>query len=867
MTTFKGTIDAIRNILRGEGITGMDSINHCLTFLISRCLDKTLCEKLKIPTKYAFENIFKNDGGEELDSQELYAKFYTKADKNCLIYNIVTNVGFKHITFKLVGPDNLQKILLALKKIDISKLSETTDLVGIVYELHLKSGTSNAMRDLGQYFTHRLVIKYMIELCAPKVVNGKVEKIADPSMGTGGFLTMAVKYLNKHNKKIDWSKNKDRIYGFDIDDTVKNMASLNLLLETGELFNHMIKRDTLYEDMKINNVSLDDVDVLLANEPMGLKNIIHANCCDKIKDLKIRGTKAEPLFLQLFMKSLAENGRCAVVVPDGVLFNESTLHQETRKYLVENMNLKKIIILKDKDFFLNTGVSTSILYFVNDGNKTQEVEFIEIRMNKEQTEIIESDVVKVKYDVIKKNNYSLFVNKYVAVDEKKMEGIKYMKLSDICEFMTKSKRNASFGTDEGLYPFYTSSMTPKRCDEADYNKKCIIIGTGGNANIKKNENFSCSADNFVLSCNNDTVLLDYIFYYLLINMNILENGFSGSTIKHISKDYVQQIEIPIPSLEIQKQIVEQLDTISENNKTCEKGIEELTKIMKYYVKVHTADGEEKKLGDICEFKAGNFNTKNMTNSGTIPFYNASVKNPIGYNDDFCFDGDKYILFVKSGGNEKNKISDTHALGLSLLVKGKTAAVSDVLKITLKDTSLLSYEYLLYYLMKVKPDIQGNAHYTTGLGHCDMNYVKNIKINVQSTNEQAEIVKYCDKLSSMIRDLQNQINENNTLMKDIFAYYLKTKDVIVDNEAVNENNNEQIADDIEVREDVKSVDDKPQIKQNNKSTSDKKLETKSIISSIKTEQETKSDESKPTTIKKKVVVKGKKTGETQKEATN
>ena len=692
MSSFRAVIDATRNILRSEGITGMDSINHCLVFLICRCLDESLCTKLGIPKEFAFKNLFNDENGEEIKLQALYGKFFNPdASIDSLVYYINSSIGFTNAKFKLKSPTNLKTILDSLKKIDIGKLSETTDLVGIVYELHLKSGTSNAMRDLGQYFTHRLVIKYMIQICNPKVIKGKVEKIADPSMGTGGFLTMAVKFLNQHNKNIDWSKNQGQIYGFDIDESVKNMAALNLLLETGEKFNNMYKQDTLYNDMTFKEsekmVLLKDIDVILANEPMGLKNIIHASCCDRIKDLKIRGTKAEPLFLQLFMQALADKGRCAVVVPDGVLFNESELHKDTRKYLVENMNLKKIIILKDKDFFLNTGVSTSILYFVKDGNKTQEVEFVEIRMNKEQTEIIESAVVKVKYDDIKKNKYSLFVNKYVEIiNEKKNEGFSYKKLNEI--LIRKSGK--SLPRDKminGEYPVIGGGVAFSGWhNEYNYNEKLIFIARVGSAGSVSCYTDKCYVTDLVgaYSVNEDGIEWKYVYYYLKNNENKIKDYAMKTAAPSINlSNLIESLEIPIPSLEIQKRIVERLDTISENN----------------------------------------------------------------------------LKFKK------------------------------------------------------------------------------------------------------------RIEKNNILTKDIIDYYLKTKDIINENEAVNENNVEHIDENIEDQEDVKSVDDKPQIKQIKNSTSDKKKETKSIISSIGIELETKSDESKTKAVKKTVIVKGKKTVESKKEDLN
>jgi type I restriction-modification system DNA methylase subunit len=555
MDKLENTINYIRSILRNEGITGMDSINHCLLFMIIRYLDNEKCQKLNIPEKYAFENLFEYYG-EKFDNQKVYGKIYTK-NQECLLKHLVISFKLKQFNeLKLQSPINLENILKKIKEVDIKQLSLKFDIVGIIYELHLKTGTSSAMRDLGQYFTHRLVIEYMIGLCQPKLKDNKqIEKILDPSMGTAGFLTMSAKYLNNKYKNIDWNFNRDNMYGFDIDENVKNMGILNMLLETDTLFNNtLVKNDTLKNDYQISeSVIIDKVDVILANEPFGLKNIIYKDCCQRIKDLKMNGTKAEPLFLQLMMISLNKNGRCVVIVPDGVLFNDAKLHSETRKYLIDNLNLKKVISL-DGDFFLNTGVKSSILYFVNDG-KTKETEFCKIKLvdNKIQEEL----VVKVNYDKLKENKYNLFVNKYNKVEEKKYGNIEYKKLEEVCDFLSKSKRLASFGKDNGKYHFYTSSKEYKYCDEVDYIEESIIIGTGGNCNIHYSGNFSCSADNLVLKSN--TKNSKYIYYYLKNNINILEEGFKGSTIKHISKEYIKEIKIPIPSIEIQNQIIKQCE--------------------------------------------------------------------------------------------------------------------------------------------------------------------------------------------------------------------------------------------------------------------------------------------------------------------
>jgi len=409
MDKFESIINQIRDILRKEGITGMDSIKHCLLFMFMKFLTSEKCKQLKIDTIYSFEKI-----SELTDANEMKERVFVKG-KMCLV-NLLKKENIFSVDFKLQSNANLKTIIGKIAGIDIAQLSLKTDIVGIIYELHLKSGTSQAMRDLGQYFTNREVIEWMVKLTNPKIANkktGEIEKVLDPSMGTGGFLTMAIKHLNETNKKIDWVKNKDNIYGFDIDENVTQMSLLNAFIETGLLFDKtIIKHDSLHKDYGLEDGTfIDKVDVILANEPFGLKNITHAECCERIKNLKIRGTKAEPLFLQLMMLSLNPGGRCAVVVPDGVLFNESNLHTGTREYLVSNLNLKKVTSLNG-DFFLNTGVKSSVLYFVNDGT-TSQVEFSELVMG--ESGLKENSICNVGLKDIVANGYSLYVNEYNTV--------------------------------------------------------------------------------------------------------------------------------------------------------------------------------------------------------------------------------------------------------------------------------------------------------------------------------------------------------------------------------------------------------------------------------------------------------------------
>jgi hypothetical protein len=152
MAKLESTINFIRDVLRKEGITGMDSINHCIVFLMCRMLNEELCERVNIDKKFAFENLIKDDDGGKIGNQELYAKMYRRGVGTvCLIVELFNKLQFKNIKFKMEGVQNLRAIIDKLASIDVHKLSSKYDLIGTIYELHLKSGTSNAMRDLGQY--------------------------------------------------------------------------------------------------------------------------------------------------------------------------------------------------------------------------------------------------------------------------------------------------------------------------------------------------------------------------------------------------------------------------------------------------------------------------------------------------------------------------------------------------------------------------------------------------------------------------------------------------------------------------------------------------------------------------------------------
>lgn len=764
MEGFKSKINEVRDILRKDGITGIDSINHCVAFYILRNLSIELCNKFNIDHKYAFINFNKDENGVLLDEHKLFEKFYKKGVQDCFLGVLISKIKFIPIRqFGIKTSSYLEKIFNIFTSIDIDNANIDYDVIGLIYEIHLATGTTGSgMRDLGQYFTHRKVIKFIVELCKPGFVNGRMETVLDPSMGTGGFLTMATKYLNEHHDNIDWSLNQKNIIGFDIAENVQSLAYVNLLLENSEVFRNICIQDTLHKDfINSENVHIDKVDVILANEPFGLKNIIHANCCERIKELAIRGTKAEPLFLQLMMISLNPKGRCAVIVPDGVLFNDAKLHHDTRKYLIEKMNLKKVISLEG-DFFMNTGVKSSILYFINNGT-TQEVEFSKIKLV--NGDIIEESIKKVKKAQLVDKNYTLFINKYIESIEKKLEGIEYKKIGDICNinFGTRIKKtdvevNSDYTGEK--YPCYGGgdiSFYMKEYNRDGVNLVVSRFGVSSNCVRIINGKFWLNDSGMTLqtNTNTNTILQNYLNYFVLNNMQKnIYNLSVGACQKNINIDDFKNLEIPIPSLDIQKQIVEILDNDYNIIKTNKELIKMYEARKKNIIWSNTIGCNEKQLKDVCEsIKTGQNKPKDNKTGTQYPYYGTG--GITGYTDEYLVDG-KYILLARNG-----------TIGNSLFIEGKTFP-SDHMFIIKSNTVNIKY---LFYVAKylINFSIYGVGTTIIGISKTDL---EQIKIPIPTPEIQQQIVSQCEQIDSFIANLEKEIqaiessNIINIILKSI-----------------------------------------------------------------------------------------------------
>ena len=576
VTTFKSAITRIRDILRGPGmsITGMDSMRHICLYLLSRYMTKEKVAFLGVPEILCWESfmnmILTQNGGK----QKALDLFYHLELEDCLINHFDRLFGTQKFSFDIKNVNKHCEILEILNGVVMSDVDCQMDILGWVYEQHLKTGSSSAGRDLGQFFTDRFICEYMTELCAPGFKHvGVPESVCDPSMGTGGFLTSFIKYYKKHHADmpIDWSVQQKEIHGNDTDPRVAGVARLNLFMETsGSCSTNLLTHDSLYGDL-----TQTGYDVIFANMPFGLKGIKHAECCERVKALKIRGTKSEPLFLQLMMVSLNHGGRCAVVVPDGMLVNSSDCHDGTRKYLLDHFELKRVVKMRGQ-FFMNTGIQPSILFFENTGNPTTTVEFWDVvkAANGFIEETMVLSVPRERFDA----SCSLDMRRYQEAKEvANSAGFQMVKLGEIAIHENGKTLSSAEKDEEGEYDVMGGGMTYiGKTTKFNRDGETISVSKSGASAgfVAFHTKKYWAGDCLTMIPKTPRCNIRYLYYYMKLNSHLTTSTVSGSTIPHCKWDDIKDIPVPLPPLTIQQEIVATLDRIYQPGTT------ELTETLK-----------------------------------------------------------------------------------------------------------------------------------------------------------------------------------------------------------------------------------------------------------------------------------------------
>src|SRR5713226_2867445 len=370
----RSQIDAIWNAFWSGGIANPLEVIEQITYLLflrrlddlqtleelkaqrlKKLIERRIFPEGKDPKKMPYEQLrwskFKN-----LEAREMYA---TVSEH---VFPFLRTLGgdestyahhMKDARFTVPTPALLAKVVDLLDAVPM----EDRDTKGDLYE-YMLSKIATAGQN-GQFRTPRHIIRLMVEMTAPQ----PTDLICDPACGTAGFLVAAGEYLRErhpnilHDAKLREHFHHRMFHGFDFDNTMLRIGSMNMLLHGVE--NPDIRhRDSLAQDHAADE---EGYTLVLANPPFAGSLDYENTAKDLLQIVKTK--KTELLFLALFLRLLKPGGRAGVIVPDGVLFGSSNAHKALRKILVEEQKLDAVISLPGGVFKPYAGVSTAILLF------------------------------------------------------------------------------------------------------------------------------------------------------------------------------------------------------------------------------------------------------------------------------------------------------------------------------------------------------------------------------------------------------------------------------------------------------------------------------------------------------------------------
>jgi len=483
-------------------------------------------------------------------------------------------------------------------------------LIDIIYEIYCTDKKlKNYIKDFDLFYVDKKIIDYINTL----IINHTYNNVCNLFSNLGNIifkiyneLTIFELYNNNH--------------------IINMICYLNFLLYN-KIYNIHISTCNILTTNIINN----KYDLVLCDIPINIKNLIYTNCNSKIKSLKIRGTKSEPLIFQFISQILNKNGKAIIITPNSFLFGDSLQHILTRKYLLENFNIKIID--------LNNKKSLVVLDKYNIINNNYNITFNTLENNKE------CNINEIIYDNNKliNNNYSFYYYNYLKINKTNIDST--IKIKDIINIYDNKFKNYN----ENCEYFYSFKYNQFNIDK-----------------ITNIENYD-----YIFITKDDTLYnQNFINIYLKELFTKYNKQITKGVINQLNIDIINNIDIIIPSIEIQNTFYDYYNNIKiikiinnnqikilENikNNIINKYINESTKIELSNICTITHEGKQ---NTIYIYKnsslAGYINLLNSNYEKNINNYYIHINDKTQYNQDYIY----YILlyyqnyFIVNANNNK-----------------------------------------------------------------------------------------------------------------------------------------------------------------------------------------------------------------------
>ncbi len=590
-TDTKRRIDSCRDILVGKVPDPKSQVEQITIALIYKFMDDMDAQSEEFGGKRSFfVNGFEKYSWSKLlapsmggqDTLNLYSEAIGKMTENTHLPALFRDI-FKNAYLPYRDPETLKAFL---KEIDGFSYDHSERL-GDAFEYLLS--VLGSQGDAGQFRTPRHIIDFVVRVINPQ----KHERILDPACGTAGFLISAWKHIldqNKEHKQGDKLTPDERnklaanIHGYDISPDMVRLSLVNLYLH-GFTNPHVDEYDTLTSEDKWN----EHADVILANPPfMSPKGGIKPH-----KRFSIQATRSEVLFVDYIHEHLSPNGRAGIIVPEGIIFQSGTAYKALRKLLVQN-SLVAVVSLPAGVFQPYSGVKTSILILDKRlAKQTDKVLFVKVGNDGfalgAQRRVIEHNDLPMavqalsgffdnpgtfqdteiaqainRLQIAENGQWSLHGDRYLT-GENKSSHFPHVCLDEIVEVLD-SKRKPITKQDRvaGPYPYYGATGIVDYVADYIFDEELVLVGEdGAKWGVGEKTAFAISGKTWVnnhahvLRPKRDALLDVYLIEVL--NQMDLSPYITGVTVPKLNQEKLRSLEIPLPPIEIQREIVAEIE--------------------------------------------------------------------------------------------------------------------------------------------------------------------------------------------------------------------------------------------------------------------------------------------------------------------
>ncbi|MDR1753338.1 MAG: N-6 DNA methylase, partial [Eubacterium sp.] len=731
-----------------------------------------------------------------------------------------------------------------IDKLDPLTLTDVdSDVKGDAFEYFLKESTSTK-NDLGEYFTPRHIVKTMVRFIDPKIG----EKIYDPFCGTGGFLIETFRYIERNiagnDPELLKKLREKTVYGNEITDTAR-ITKMNMIL-VGDGHSNIHKQDSLANPVYLNNIirnekgeiCRDDAnnvelsednyiayDAVITNMPYSQKTN-YGGLYD------IPSTNGDSICVQHCMKaisSLSQNGRMALVVPEGFLFRKDLA--KMREYMLERCELQSVISLPQGVFLPYTGVKTNIVYAkkvnqkIPSKNKRKDFWYFDVKSDgytldnhrrkletpsdlskfeeyrkldaDQAEEMMQVGFEAIPLDRVRDNSFVLVGSRYRKL---RTQDASYplIYLGDKRYFSilsggTPSSSNprywngdvnwitlADLPADNFITPIFSSERTITAEGLNNSSAKLLPINTVvvssratiGRIGITKTELATNQGFKNIVINDHSVILPEYLAYMLTAKKDEMLHMASGGTFKEISKENFMTIQIPLCSLDNQKKFVEEIESYQRVINGARAIIDSYKPSIPQNIK-----GDYFALKDIAMFRPSKEEIKSLAADTKVSFVPMSDLNV--FNIDFAVKEERTLSNVSTGFTffRNNDILlakitpcfENGKAGMARDLKNGIGFGSTEYIVIRAKTDLVFPEWIFYHINSSDFLSKGKAFMTgtAGQQRIDLNYVKDFSIPLPSLEVQAKIL-------SDIKSEQSLIEPSKKLI-DVFT--LKIKNII------------------------------------------------------------------------------------------